>query len=123
MRDGFEKKFLETELNSLKIAEHRDFADCARYILTTLLTLCLPAPPRAKAEYRSLFPETAPNTATQVSALLLAHIVVLICGIKTLRAVTLSLHQPQHCQSSEATLSPGIRNVILPWLAKIIIED
>ncbi|KAK9914949.1 hypothetical protein WJX75_002748 [Coccomyxa subellipsoidea] len=64
VRDGFEKKFLETELNSLKIAEHKDFADCARYILTTLLALCLPAPPRAKAEYRSLFPESAPETAT-----------------------------------------------------------
>lgn len=73
VRDGFEKKFLETELNSLKIAEHKDFADCARYILTTLLALCLPAPPRAKAEYRSLFPESAPETATPVRARLYLH--------------------------------------------------
>ena len=57
------------ELNSLKIAEDRSFADCARYIFTTLLSLCLPAAPHyAKGEYASLFPSEAPNVATQVGS-------------------------------------------------------
>ena len=55
------------ELNSLKIAEDRSFADCARYIFTTMLSMCLPAAPYyAKGEYASLFPTEAPDTATQV---------------------------------------------------------
>ncbi|PSC74700.1 Translation initiation factor eIF-2B subunit epsilon [Micractinium conductrix] len=45
------------ELNGLKIAEDRTFADCARYIFTTMLSLCLPAGPATRPEYRSLFPE------------------------------------------------------------------
>jgi len=54
------------ELNGLKIAEDRTFADCARYIFTTMLALCLPAPPHhSKDEYTSLFPKEAPNVATQ----------------------------------------------------------
>ncbi|BDA43794.1 Translation initiation factor eIF-2B subunit epsilon [Coccomyxa sp. Obi] len=64
VHDGFDQDLAVIELNGLKIAEHRDFADCARYILTTMLTLCLPAPPRAKADYHSLFADTAPDTAT-----------------------------------------------------------
>lgn len=43
------------ELNALKIAENRTFADCARYMLTTLLGLALPAPRRTPAEYASLY--------------------------------------------------------------------
>ena len=54
------------ELNGLKIAEDRSFADCARYIFTTMLALCLPAPPRVALEYGSLFQAKAPNVATQV---------------------------------------------------------
>lgn len=37
------------ELNALKIAEDRTFADCARYIFTTMLGLCLPAPEKVRA--------------------------------------------------------------------------
>lgn len=70
VHDGFDQDLAVIELNGLKIAEHRDFADCARYILTTMLTLCLPAAPRAKAEYRSLFADTAPDTATPVRPLI-----------------------------------------------------
>jgi hypothetical protein len=43
------------ELNGLKIAEDRTFADCARYMLTALLGLGLPAPRRTPAEYAPLF--------------------------------------------------------------------
>lgn len=43
------------ELNGLKIAEDKTFADCARYMLTTMLGLCLPAPLSIRSEYRSLY--------------------------------------------------------------------
>jgi translation initiation factor eIF-2B subunit epsilon len=66
--DGYDQELAVIELNGLKIAEHRDFAHCARYILTTILALCLPAPPKVKPEYRSLFPETLPDPASPVSA-------------------------------------------------------
>ena len=40
--------------------------DCARYIATTILCLCAPAPPRTRAEYKSQFPASAPDVGTQV---------------------------------------------------------
>jgi translation initiation factor eIF-2B subunit epsilon len=43
------------ELNGLKIAEDRTFGDCARYMLTTLLGLCLPPPPDAAPEFAPLY--------------------------------------------------------------------
>jgi translation initiation factor eIF-2B subunit epsilon len=43
------------ELNGLKIAEDKTFADCARFMLTTALGLCLPAPLAVSREYRSLY--------------------------------------------------------------------
>lgn len=49
------------ELNGLKIAEDRTFADCARYIFTTLLSLCLPAHPNIKFENLELFPDAKVN--------------------------------------------------------------
>ncbi len=56
------------ELNGLKIAEVRSFADCARYMFTTLLGLCLPASPFfARSEYAALFPDKMPDMSTQVS--------------------------------------------------------
>ena len=36
-RDGFDQTNAIIELNALKIAEDRTFADCARYIFTTIL--------------------------------------------------------------------------------------
>lgn len=49
------------ELNGLKIAEDKTFADCARYMLTTMLGLCLPAPPATRSEYRELYTAAAPE--------------------------------------------------------------
>jgi NDP-sugar pyrophosphorylase family protein len=43
------------ELNGLKIAEDKTFADCARFMLTTALGLCLPAPLAISHEYRGLY--------------------------------------------------------------------
>eukprot|EP00198_Chlamydomonas_reinhardtii_P001454 XP_001690790.1 predicted protein [Chlamydomonas reinhardtii] len=53
------------ELNGLKIAEDRTFADCARYMLTALLNLGLPPPPRTPAEYLPLFKTVAPEASKE----------------------------------------------------------
>lgn len=66
---GYDQDLAVIELNSLKIAEDKDFADCARYIITTILTLCLPAPARMKAEYKPQFPESLPDIQTPVRTL------------------------------------------------------
>lgn len=66
---GYDQDLAVIELNGLKIAEARDFADNACYIMTTILALCLPAAPRVREEYRSLFPDTAPDSKTPVGTL------------------------------------------------------
>lgn len=63
---GYNQKNAVLELNSLKIAEARDFADIASYTITTILSLCLPAAPRVRKEYRSLFPDASPDSKTPV---------------------------------------------------------
>lgn len=63
---GYGQEVAVLELNSLKIAEARDFADIASYILTTILSLCLPPAPRVREEYRSLFPDASPDSKTPV---------------------------------------------------------
>jgi translation initiation factor eIF-2B subunit epsilon len=60
VKDGFEKANAVVELQGLKMAENRSFADLARYILTTLLGLSLPPPPATAAEYASLYPQSPP---------------------------------------------------------------
>lgn len=62
MKERFAEDNVVIELNALKIAEDRTFADCARYILTTLLALCLPAPTWVSPEYLSLFATDVPDT-------------------------------------------------------------
>lgn len=71
---GYDQDLAVIELNGLKIAEARDFADNACYIMTTILALCLPAAPRVREEYRSLFPDTAPDSKTPVGNLETASI-------------------------------------------------
>lgn len=51
------------ELNGLKIAEDKTFADCARFILTTSLGLCMPPPDSTLPEYRSLYATEAPESS------------------------------------------------------------
>lgn len=62
---GFDPSFAVVELNGLKIAEDKTFADCASAILTTVLGLCFPAPPRTKAENAALYPAAAADVSTQ----------------------------------------------------------
>lgn len=63
---GYEQDLAVIELNGLKIAEDRTFADCARHVFASILDLCLPSTTTCKAEYQSLFPPDAPDTDTQV---------------------------------------------------------
>lgn len=45
-------------------AEVRSFADCARYVLTTLMDLQAPAPAGVSARYHSLFASVPPDTSS-----------------------------------------------------------
>lgn len=72
VKERFAEDNVIIELNALKIAEDRTFADCARYILTTLLALCLPAPAWVSPEYVSLFiAPDAPDTGAKEGKLAL----------------------------------------------------
>lgn len=64
-QDGFHQNNAVIELNALKIAEDRTFADCARFILVTILGLCLPPSERVRPEYRNLFPTARPDNASK----------------------------------------------------------
>lgn len=70
VRDGFEQANAVVELQGLKMAENRTFADLARYILTTLLSLSLPAAKDCAPDYRSLHPVERPSQKALVAALL-----------------------------------------------------
>ena len=60
VKEGFEQANAVVELQGLKMAENRTFADLARYILTTLLGLSLPAPPDVAPENACLYPAAPP---------------------------------------------------------------
>ena len=66
MRDRHNLDNAIVELNSLKLAENRTFADLARYVLTTLMALCLTAPARLDSEYKALFPSSMPSSDAEV---------------------------------------------------------
>ena len=65
---GYNQDLAVIELNGLKIAEDRTFADCARHVFASILDLCLPAPPTCKAEYQSLYQSTVPDVHAQVGS-------------------------------------------------------
>eukprot|EP00210_Caulerpa_lentillifera_P002171 g2085.t1 len=57
----FSKENVVLELNGLKLAELKNFVDCANYIYTTLLQMCMPPSEFIKPIYRSLFPSVGIN--------------------------------------------------------------
>ena len=67
-KEQFAKTNAIVELNALKLAEDRTFADCARFIFTTIMGLCLPAPASVPAEFSELFPDAAPAPKALVGA-------------------------------------------------------
>lgn len=56
VKEGISHENVVIELNGLKIAEDKTFADCARFIFTTMLGLSLKAPDFVPPEYQSLYP-------------------------------------------------------------------
>ena len=66
VKHGYDQNYAVVELNGLKIAEDRTFADCARHMFTTILSLCLPAPPGTRAEYVDLFAKAGVDSAGAV---------------------------------------------------------
>ena len=62
VKDKFDPSNAVVELQGLKMAENRTFADLARYILTSLLGLSLPAPRDASPEFVCLYPQAAPSS-------------------------------------------------------------
>ena len=67
IKDGYNLENAIVELNSLKIAENKSFADVSRYVLSTLLSLCFTAPIGVDSEYRSLFQAAMPTTEAEAS--------------------------------------------------------
>ena len=61
VKEKFDQTNAVIELNALKIAEDRTFADCARYVLITILQLNLPAPSIISQQYASLFQQDPPS--------------------------------------------------------------
>lgn len=55
VKERFDQTNALIELNALKIAEDRTFADCARFIFTTIVGLCFPAPKTVSKEYKDLY--------------------------------------------------------------------
>ncbi len=65
---GYDQDLAVIELNGLKIAEDRTFADCARHVFASILDLCLPPPAVCKSEYQSLYQSTVPDIQSQVQS-------------------------------------------------------
>lgn len=62
---GYDQDLAVIELNGLKIAEDRTFADCARHVFASILDLCLPPPALCKSEYHNLYQSTVPDIQSQ----------------------------------------------------------
>ena len=61
VKHGYEQANAVVELQGLKMAENRTFADIARYVLMTILGLSLPAPKDVTKENSRLYPASAPE--------------------------------------------------------------
>ena len=80
VREKFDKSNVIVELNSLKIAEDRTFADCARFIAVALLGLALPAPPGVEAQDYGLYRNDFDVAAAAKDAAALKELVALLRG-------------------------------------------
>jgi translation initiation factor eIF-2B subunit epsilon len=62
VKHGYAQANAVVELQGLKMAENRTFADIARYVLMTILGLSLPAPRDVTKENSKLYPAKPPET-------------------------------------------------------------
>ena len=60
VKQGYAQENAVVELQGLKMAENRTFADIARYVLMTIIGLTLPANAKTSRENVKLYPESAP---------------------------------------------------------------
>ena len=66
VKHGYAEANAVVELQGLKMAENRTFADIARYVLMTVLGLVLPAPKDATKENLKLYPASPPGSAAEL---------------------------------------------------------
>ena len=66
VKHGYAEANAVVELQGLKMAENRTFADIARYVLMTVLGLVLPAPKDVTKENLKLYPASPPETAGEL---------------------------------------------------------
>ena len=66
VKHGYAQANAVVELQGLKMAENRTFADIARYVLMTILGLSLPAPRDVTKENAKLYPSKAPESAGEL---------------------------------------------------------
>jgi translation initiation factor eIF-2B subunit epsilon len=67
IKENISQENVVIELNGLKIAEDKTFADCARFILTTCLGLCLPPPAKCVSEeYKTLYAAGVPGSLREL---------------------------------------------------------
>ena len=66
VKHGYEEANAVVELQGLKMAENRTFADIARYVLMTVLGLALPAPKDVTKENVKLYPNVAPSSTAEI---------------------------------------------------------
>lgn len=69
IKENISQENVVIELNGLKIAEDKTFADCARFILTTCLGLCLPPPSSIAEEYETLYAADMPDASSNAGKL------------------------------------------------------
>ena len=66
VKHGYAEANAVVELQGLKMAENRTFADIARYVLMTVLGLALPAPKDVQKENARLYPVTSPASVPEL---------------------------------------------------------
>ena len=66
VKQGYAQENAVVELQGLKMAENRTFADIARYVLMTIIGLTLPAHGKTSRENVKLYPETAPASTPEL---------------------------------------------------------
>jgi len=66
VKQGYAQENAVVELQGLKMAENRTFADIARYVLMTIIGLTLPSHAKTSRENVKLYPETEPANTTEL---------------------------------------------------------
>jgi len=74
LRDDTIDENVTVELQGLKMAENRSFADIARYVLCAIFALSMPATKRCDKQFRKLFPDEFPKDANECLTRVTKHV-------------------------------------------------